>query len=127
MMTGNYLRQYFLILFFLGATSSLSAQTWLAPVPILDRIGANGNTGYYTKLLVINGNPAIAYYDLSHSALIYVRATTADGSSWDTPICVDSIGDVGKHVSIQVVNGNPAITYYDETNGNLKYIRALQL
>jgi hypothetical protein len=76
------------------------------------------------SLAEVNGNPAISYDDWSGRDLMYVRATSPDGSSWGTPVTVDSVGDVGLDCRMVVVNGNPAISYYDSTNGCLKYVRA---
>jgi hypothetical protein len=73
---------------------------------------------------VVNGNPAICYYDASQGVLKYVRATNANGTAWGTPVTIDSTGDVGRYSSLTVVNGNPAISYYDIGNANLKYVRA---
>lgn len=77
------------------------------------------------SLAEVNGNPAISYDDWSGRDLMYVRATTPDGSSWGTPVTVDSVGEGGMDCRLVVVNGNPAISYYDSTNGYLKYVRAL--
>jgi hypothetical protein len=74
--------------------------------------------------MVVNGNPAISYYDETNDNLKYVRATNVGGSVWGTPITIDSDQDVGSYTSLMVVDGNPAISYYDGTNDNLKYVRA---
>jgi hypothetical protein len=73
---------------------------------------------------VVNGNPAISYYDGPNQDLKYVRASDASGTSWGTPVTLDSTGSVGEYTSLAVVNGNPAISYYDSTNRDLKYVRA---
>jgi hypothetical protein len=79
----------------------------------------------HASLAVVDGRPAIAYYDAaSNYDLKYVRASDATGSSWDTPLTVDSTGDVGKYASLAVVNGNPAIAYYFDGDDDLKYVRA---
>ncbi|HEX6426963.1 MAG TPA: sialidase family protein, partial [Niastella sp.] len=108
---------------FVRATNS-DGTAWGTP-QTLD--GATGdNVGTYTALQVVNGNPAIAYYDGSNSRLKYVRATDADGTGWGAPLTLNEpVGSTGTNVSFQIVNGNPAISYYDPTNGGLKFIRAL--
>ena len=78
----------------------------------------------YISLVVVNGNPAVSFYDRNSYDLIYVRATSTDGSTWGTPITVQSDGSVGSYNTLLVVNGNPAISYYDGTNDELKFIRA---
>ena len=80
--------------------------------------------GEFTSLAVVNGNPAISYFNYSYRDLVYIRARDADGTNWDAPLTLDSSGSVGMHTSLAVVYGVPAISYYDESNGNLKFIRA---
>jgi uncharacterized repeat protein (TIGR01451 family) len=80
--------------------------------------------GLYTALEIVNGNPAISYYDFSNGALRYVRATDVNGTAWGTPVSVDTAGGVGEYTSLTIVSGNPAISYFDSANGDLKYVRA---
>jgi len=101
--------------------SDASGSGWNAPVTVVSA-GDAGDLG--TSLCVVNGNPAISYYDYDNGDLEYVRASNQNGSAWNTPLALDSTGDVGKYSSMRVVNGNPAISYYDHSNYNLKYVRA---
>ena len=87
--------------------------------------GSGGDTGQYSSQAVINGNPAIAYYNVTDTSLMFARNSAADGSGSWTITTVDFVGVVGKHCSLKVVNGNPAISYYDETSADLKFVRAL--
>jgi mRNA-degrading endonuclease HigB of HigAB toxin-antitoxin module len=103
--------------------SDASGTTWAAATTA-DSGFNTGNTGQHTSQAIINGNPAIAYYDVSSENLMYVRAGDAGGTTWGTPVAVDSTDVVGMHTSLMVVNGNPAISYYDTTNLDLKYVRA---
>ena len=93
---------------------------WGTPVTI----DSSGNVGHDISLCVVNGNPAISYYDSTNDDLKYVRASDASGGNWRGPIVVDSEGDVGRDTSLAIVNGNPAISYLDGTNEDLKYVRA---
>ena len=82
---------------------------------------------YGTSLAVVDGCPAISYYDHSNHDLKYARATTSAGSSasdWTQIVTVDSAGTVGLYTSLAVVDGCPAISYHDATNQDLKYARA---
>ncbi len=83
-----------------------------------------GVVGLYTSQAIVNGNPAISYYDQTNGDLKFVRANDASGTSFGTPVTVDSTGDVGQYTSITAVNGILGISYYDVTNGNLKFVRS---
>ncbi|MBC7936965.1 MAG: T9SS type A sorting domain-containing protein [Rhizobacter sp.] len=109
-------------LMYVRATNA-NGTAWAAPVVVDDPAGTI-NVGQYTSLVVINGNPAIAYYDVTNADLKYVRASDANGGTWGAPVTLDATGNTGQYVSMAVVNGNPAISYYDVTNGDLRYIRA---
>jgi hypothetical protein len=87
-------------------------------------IDAPNNVGQFASHAVINGNPAVAYYDATSGDLRYIRAYEANGISWGTPITVAALNNVGAFASLATVNGNPAISYYDATNGDLMYVRA---
>ena len=86
---------------------------------------SSGTVGLYPSLKVVNGNPAISYYDQTNGDLKFVRAFDPDGANWGIPTTVDSTGQVGYYTSMAVINGNPAITYLDNTNNDLRYVRAL--
>jgi hypothetical protein len=108
----------------LGFTPTISAQNWQTPVEILDTIGNTGVTGHYNCMKIINGKPAIAFYDVTHTRLQYLYALDAQGNQWSDVITVDNSGSVGLNLSLEVVNGHPAIAYYDSYNADLKYVRA---
>ena len=87
-------------------------------------LDSNGTVGRYTSLAVVNGFPAISYYDFTYSNLKFIRARDTDGSDWNDPLTLVSSGNVGEYNSLAVVNGYPAISYCDESNGDLKFIKA---
>jgi hypothetical protein len=101
--------------------ADISGSSWGGSVA---SITVGSNLGQYNSLKVVNGMPAMAYYDATNLDLIYIQASNVDGTAWNTPVSIDVTGDVGSHLSLCVVNGNPAISYYDVTNGHLKYARA---
>ncbi len=116
----------------LKATNSLavsafsSASKGIAGVPEwhIEVVDSEGLVGWYTSLAVVNGNPAISYYDWGNDDLKYVRASDASGGSWGSPLTLDSAGFVGEYTSLAVVNDFPAISYFDYNNWDLKYVRA---
>ena len=86
--------------------------------------GGGAPRGRDFSLKMVNGNPALSYYEVANGDLKYVRATDANGTSWGAPVTVDSTNDVGQYTSLAVINGNPAISYYYATSTALKYVRA---
>ncbi|MCD6282137.1 PQQ-binding-like beta-propeller repeat protein [bacterium] len=103
--------------------SDASGGSWDDPVTV---DGAGASVGYYSSLAVVNGHPAVSYLDITNDKLKYVRANDANGTSWDAPVTVDSVGDVSWFAgnSLACVDGKPAIAYYEYDNDDLKYIRA---
>lgn len=82
------------------------------------------NEGQYASQAIVGGVPAVSYYDSTNGDLKYMRASTADGSSFQAAVTVDSVGKVGVDTSLFVVNGNPAIAYWQADGNRLKYVRA---
>ena len=80
--------------------------------------------GFATSLVVVNGNPAVAYYD-RWVGIRYMRALDVNGTSWDTGTVLDTAQPYGIWASLKVVNGNPAVSYFGVNEGDLKYVRAL--
>ena len=110
---------------FLGSVTSTRFTATAAFMP--STLDASGNAGQYTSMKVVNGTPAISYYDVAGGNLKYVRATDAGGTTWGNLVTVDAVGITGQHTSLEVVNGNPAISYYDATNGDLRFVRAIDI
>jgi hypothetical protein len=92
---------------------------WSQPITLP---AGNYPTGSEMNLTEIQGFPALAYR-LNPSALVYIRATNPEGSSWSTPVSVDP-GTASEAKSLTVVNGNPAIAYHNTTQDDVKYVRA---
>ncbi len=104
------------------AALDIDGATWGTPVAL--DVSAS-NLGAYASLAEVNGNPAIAYADLTNFNVRYIQASVPDGSAWNAPIAIDVSGDiVGYFTSLEVVNGNPAIAYSDDSNTNVRYVRA---
>ncbi len=110
--SGGYLR-------YLRASDPTGAGPWETVI-----VDAAIGTGKYLSLQIVNGIPAISYYDEINKDLKFVRATDPTGSHWASPISLDVTGDVGQYTSLQTFNSRAQISYYDETNGDLKYVRA---
>ncbi|MDA0246480.1 MAG: hypothetical protein OT477_23990 [Chloroflexi bacterium] len=114
------------IAYFLGApdndlmyvrATDATGTAWGTPVAVQ----TTGTVGRFTQLLVVNGNPAIAYRNSSGSGLSYIRATDANGTTWGTPVAIG--GAFVASVSMAIVDGRPAIAYHDNFT-SLNYVRA---
>jgi hypothetical protein len=118
-------------LFSIAAFSIFTAPLWsdTPPTIVTVDVGSGGDVGQYASHAIVNGNPAIAYYNAAEKRLQFIRASNANGTAWNAPVTVDVSGFVGPYSSLQIVNGNPAISYLDATAGyygygTLKYVRA---
>ena len=62
-------------------------QNWGTPVAVApaNTSGTDLHLGYQTKMLVVNGRPAIVSYEAQTRCLFYMRANDASGTSWGTP------------------------------------------
>jgi len=104
--------------------STSTGSAWANPAVSLD---TGGNVGHYPSLVIVNGAPAISYYNVGGAHLKYIRATDANGTAWGGALTLDSAGSVGRYASMTIVNGAPAISYWDASQGDLKYIRATDI
>ena len=99
-----------------------NGSAWGAPV--VAHVGGASLVGRFPSLAVVNGRPAVAYFDDTADDLKYLRANDADGATWPTAVTVASSGNVGQYAKLKVVNGRPAIAYYDSTTFSLQFVRA---
>ncbi len=107
--------------FFICFAAVHTAQAQFNGTPIT--VDSAGVVGLYTSQAIVNGNPAISYYDQTNGDLKFVRSSN-NGQTFSAPIILDSIGDVGQYTSLAAVNGIFGLSYYDVTNGNLKFTRS---
>jgi len=75
-------------------------------------------------MAIVDGAPAIVFYDATGQDAVYVRASDATGSSWGTPIALSTDDNVGAGCSLAVVGGYPAAAFQDVTNWNLEFVLA---
>lgn len=103
------------------------------PVHLIEEEPADPHDiGQYLSMQVLDGSPAVSYYDRTKGGLAFSIGTIEDGAvSWDEER-IDGYagddgldpGDRGKYTSLQIDDGGTAwVSYYDATNGNLFYAR----
>jgi len=95
----------------------LTAESWT-----ITPVDTDGDVGRSPGLALVEGQPAVSYFDNSQLNLKYARRTEP-GGAWETAT-VDDNENVGSATSLAVVSGNPAIAYFDGVSGALKYCRA---
>lgn len=95
-----------------------NGSTWATPITVDN--SAN-DVGQSCQMIIVNGNPAIAYRNATASDLKYVRAANLDGTSWGGALNIDTISTVVEKVSIAIVSGKPAISYYVQSSANAIY------
>jgi hypothetical protein len=90
-------------------------------------VDSEGWVGEYSSVAVVDGLPAISYYDYTNTGLKFARATTptpSGAADWQFH-AVETAGQVGRFSSLAVVNGKPAVSYYGDTGTDLRYAKAL--
>ncbi len=107
-----------------GPPGTADAQSWQPPHEIPDHRGTGGAIGLWNSMVIVNGHPAIATVDAGHNMIRFVRANDPQGSSWGTPVFVNTPAVDGTHLSLCVVNGRPAIAYHRVFGQDLMYVRA---
>jgi len=80
----------------------------------------------YSSLAIVDGNPAISYFDSGAQDLYYAYSENTDGTGVWNSVVADSkgmgMGDVGMYCCLAEVGGKPAISYYEGgIDNNLKF------
>jgi len=86
----------------------------LPAISLDERANADGNdVGSYTSMTLVDGRPAISYYDDTTNRLKYIIADDSEASGWGMPEDVDpdTSGGAGTRSSLAVIDGRPAISY----------------
>jgi hypothetical protein len=87
-------------------------------------------TGEYASAVVVNGNPAVSFFQSQSGLLGYVRAQDPTGFRWGTVVYpdMDPRASVGMFSSMAILGSNvPAIAYQDaslQPTGGVRFVRA---
>lgn len=88
--------------------------------PITLTSTAMGSGTGISDMAILNGKPIISYGDFTNSQMRLLRATNAEGTSWEAPeIVAESASPLmGRHLAIH--NGQPMVAYYDTETLDLR-------
>ncbi len=103
----------------------VNGSSWGTPVVLDSAGGGVFYAGQRPSLTVVNSRPAVAYQHSSGSGVLlrYVRASDADGGSWETPVVITGSVSV-QDACLAVINGRPAVSFKDTNSSHLFYVRA---
>jgi len=109
---------------FIRATNPYGTE-WNEPsITVVDEHDA----GTWMDAAIIDGFPAVAYYNDTDDDLMFVRALDAKGSDpWGVPQTLDSMDNTGRHISLGIAGdppGYPAVSYYKDSGSDLRFVRA---
>jgi hypothetical protein len=91
-----------------------------------DGDGTSIAVGEHPSLDIVDGRPAVSYYDVINKELRFAINSMPDGLGDWTDVLVDADGDgtsaqVGRDNVLEVIGGKPAITYYDDDNSEIRF------
>lgn len=84
----------------------------------------NGYGGRNCSAAVIDGNPAVCYYDHNGQFLRFVRAADATGASWGDEQILDETLEAGWRCQLIEAGGRACIVYVIESTNELAAIQA---
>ncbi|MEO5668312.1 MAG: hypothetical protein ABIR96_09655 [Bdellovibrionota bacterium] len=106
-----------------GVKASLfnaTTQTWSTVAVVDPLVGGALGAAHLTASQDNSGNVVVAFQDLSLTRVKY--ASSANGTTWSSPISVSGIGQgVGAVIAVNPVDGKPSISYYDQPNNAVYY------
>jgi PKD repeat protein len=101
--------------------SDLAGSSWPTSVDISTN-GTVNLSALDPSLYIVNGNPAVCYYDRNGTALRYRRGSDANGSAFGSEVTVVSGGDDGDESQLGFNNNLPYIAYHDANADTLRLI-----
>jgi hypothetical protein len=110
-------------LFYVRATDALGTG-WGAPHKLDD--GAHNG---YGQLQVVDGHPAVLYYNEDidfNSSTRFIRASDPQGNTWGSPVAIaalDSLYDL--RPTLDIIDGKPATVYFNEDLQSIELLQAL--
>ncbi len=102
-----------------------SQSLWMVTVDgdgnwVKEEVDSDGDVGQYSRIVVVNDDPIIAYYDATNGRL---KLAYRRNGLWNITI-IDNSPNVGTWIGMAAdKNGMVHISYIDENNEDLKYAR----
>jgi hypothetical protein len=94
---------------YFSRASSADGSVWPAPVQVVN----HSDVGRYCSLGLVNGNPAISYYNAGTRNLEFIRATNSFGVfNSAARVVVDGAAGAGRYSSLATIQGRPAMACY---------------
>jgi hypothetical protein len=93
-----------------------TGSAWTAPSTVVDA-GGGDDVGSRPSLIIVNGNPAIAYVNETTNRVEYLRSDDVNGAGWTgTPV---SLMRYGSNIdpTLLIANGSPAIVSHNSSTG----------
>lgn len=85
--------------------------------------GLEVNASFKLAGELVDGRPAMAFYDVNDGHIKFIRALDSQGQNWGTAQLVSADSTVGS-LGFKLVNGNPAILFLGLADGAAYYVRA---
>lgn len=97
--------------------------------PVVRTLDSVGNIGAGTSLaLNSKGNPVVAYYDVTNTALKLITCGDSNCGSGNRITTPESANAVGEFPSIRLTSlATALVSYYDRSNGNLRFTNITNL
>lgn len=106
-------------LYFIRASNS-TGSSYGSPVAITSTTDVLDNVSF----AIVNGLPAVSYFDATNDDLYFAIASNVNGSAWSTPVVVHAASSAANlYPALAEVNGRPAIAILD-SRGVVYYVRA---
>ncbi|HEY8389082.1 MAG TPA: hypothetical protein VIK74_10785, partial [Parasegetibacter sp.] len=117
----SFMNEYDGTMKYVRATNN-TGSSWSAPV---QPDNSGHYVGLYGTMAIIDGKPAIAYYDDDILGLKYVIASNVNGTAWEAPVVLDpSIGS-GQFISlISFAGTGAAVSYYSSVEKQPYFLAA---
>ncbi|MCB1188284.1 PKD domain-containing protein [bacterium] len=105
-------------------SADMNGADWSGAGSIAEGFTGNGYGGGKCSMALVNGNPAVCFYDKNGQDLRFIRATDASGSSWGTELRLDEDAMAGRYCQLAQADGRAYIVYYAEGAGELRAVHA---